>query len=62
MNKCPDCHNCSDNKHCDKFYISEQYSVTIVVEIDEEGLIIFKSQFFLEFCSIMEITCEMFDI
>ena len=36
MNKCPDCHNCSDNEHCDKFYISEQYSVTIVVGVDEE--------------------------
>lgn len=36
MNKCPDCHNCSDNEHCDKFYISEQYCVTIVVGVDEE--------------------------
>lgn len=36
MNKCLDCHNCSDKEHCDKFYISEQYSVTIVVGVDEE--------------------------
>ena len=36
MNKCTDCHNCSDNEHCDKFYISEQYSVTITVGVDEE--------------------------
>lgn len=36
MNKCPDCHNCSDKANCDKFYITEQYSVTINVEIDEE--------------------------
>lgn len=36
MNKCTDCHNCSDNEHCDKFYISEQYSITINVGVDEE--------------------------
>ena len=36
MNKCTDCHNCSDNEHCDKFYISKQYSITINVEVDEE--------------------------
>ena len=36
MNKCTDCHNCSDKDHCDKFYITEQYSVTIVVGVDEK--------------------------
>ena len=35
MNKCRDCHSCSDKEHCDKFYITEQYSVTIVVGVDE---------------------------
>ena len=45
MNKCPDCHNCSDNKHCDKFYISEQYSVTIVVGVDEETGIPIRKNF-----------------
>ena len=44
MNKCPDCHNCSDNEHCDKFYISEQYSVTIVVGVDEETGIPIETQ------------------
>ena len=45
MNKCPDCHNCSDNNHCDKFYISEQYSVTIVVGVDEETGIPIRKKF-----------------
>lgn len=44
MNKCPDCHNCSDNKHCNKLYISEKYSVTIVVGVDEETGIPIETQ------------------
>ena len=35
MNKCTDCHNCADKENCDKFYITEQYSITICVGTDE---------------------------
>ena len=36
MNKCTDCSNCSDIDNCDKFYITEQHSITIPVGVDEE--------------------------
>ena len=36
MRKCPKCKECADNENCDKFYISEQYSITIPVGVDED--------------------------
>ncbi len=36
MNKCTDCNNCKDSDNCDKFYITEQHSITIPVGIDEQ--------------------------
>lgn len=36
MKKCSRCKECADNEHCDKFYITEQYSITIPVGVDEE--------------------------
>lgn len=36
MNKCTDCNNCKDADNCDKFYITEQHSITIPVGIDEQ--------------------------
>ena len=45
MNKCSDCHNCSDKAHCDKFYITEQYSVTINVGVDEETGDVIRKKF-----------------
>lgn len=36
MNKCTDCSNCNDAQNCDKFYITEQHSITIPIGIDEQ--------------------------
>ena len=35
MKKCYDCSNCADAENCDKFYITEQHSITIPVGVDE---------------------------
>lgn len=35
MKKCTDCSSCADIENCDKFYITEQHSITIPVGVDE---------------------------
>lgn len=45
MQKCSDCSTCADVKNCDKFYITEQHSITIPVGVDEETGEVIRKKF-----------------